>query len=424
MTTSSRQPLPVSRKSAAKADRSANSSQQENTSVGKFPKQPKSKNLVREKVSDKKGESLMSSKKTDVSPATSMDELMARKEGEFTVPKRGATIHGTVTDITNRMILVNIGAKTEGMVSDRNFDEARDFTKSLGVGDEVDAYVLTPENERGQILLSLRQAAQDWQWKKLAQWMKTGEVIEVRGLDVNKGGIIARIDSMDIQGFVPTSQLGGTLVGRLDDLVNRVFSVRIIEVDRKNNRLIFSEKHVSEQGQIEARKEVLKGLTVGMKLRAKVVGLTDFGAFAKVNVDGKELEGLIHISELSWDKIDDPSLVVREGDEVEVLVVEIHPEVGKVGFSLKQLTDDPWKNIEERYPPGKKLSGVVMKIASFGAIVQLEPGVSGLLHISKIPTKKEPAVGDSIEVTVEDLDAEHRKLALGMVMDDTPIIYR
>lgn len=356
--------------------------------------------------------------------AMTMDELMARKGSELSVPKRGKIVRGIVTDVTGRMLLVDIGAKTEGMIVEKDFDETRDFIKSLKIGDTVSAYVLSPENDRGQILLSLRSAAAEWQWQKLSEWMRTGEIIDVRGLEVNKGGVVARIDSMDVQGFVPTSQLGGHLAANLEDLVNRVFKAKIIEVDRKNNRLIFSERAVSEQGEITAKKEALRGLKVGMKVTGKIVGLTDFGAFAKVRLGDQEIEGLIHVSELSWDKIDDASSVIHEGDDVTLLVIDVNPDAGKVGFSLKQLAADPWNNIEERYPPGKKLSGVVSKVATFGAIVQLEPGVSGLLHISKIPTKHEPAVGDAIEVVVEDLDAEHRKLALGMAAGEIPVIYR
>lgn len=387
-------------------------------------KTPALKKKIEEKSSVSQVKSLISDKKVSTRGASTMDELMGRKESTLSVPKRGSMIHGIITEVTGRNLLIDIGAKTEGTVSEKDFDEARDFIRSLKVGTEVTAYVVSPENDRGQILLSLRNAAGDWQWKQLQDWMRTGQVIEVRGLEVNKGGIVARIDSMDIQGFVPTSQLSSALASNLDELTNRVFKAKIIEVDRLNNRLIFSERSVSEQGEISAKKEALKGLKPGMKVKGKIVGLTDFGAFAKVKTGDQEIEGLIHISELAWDKIDNASSAVKEGDDVDLLVLDVNPGMGKVGFSLKQLTPDPWGNIEERYPPGKKLQGVVCKVASFGDIVQLEPGVSGLLHISKIPTQHEPAVGDTVEVVVEDLDPEHRKLALGMAVAEVPAIYR
>lgn len=388
------------------------------------PKTSKIAKKVKSENSDKQVKSSVSDKKVFQKAATSMAELMARKQTEFAVPKRGAMVDGIVTEVTSRMVLIDIGAKTEGMVIEKEFDAVRDFAKSLKPGEKLNVFVLSPENDRGQILLALRNAASEWQWKQLADWMKDGKVIEVRGLEVNRGGLVARIDSMDIHGFIPTSQLGGRLSSNLDDLINRVFSVKIIEVDQKNNRLIFSERYVSEQGEIEAKKKALSGISVGQKVKGKIVGLTDFGAFATAKINDQEVEGLIHISELSWDKIDDASSVVKEGDEVDMAVLDVNPHTGKVGFSVKQLLPDPWQGIEGRYPPGKKLSGVVAKIASFGAIVQLEPGVSGLLHISKIPTAKEPAVGDTLEVIVEDLDAEHHKLALGMAVEEIPTIYR
>lgn len=354
-----------------------------------------------------------------------MEDLMTRKQNEFSVPKRGSRITGTVTDVGNRMLLLDIGAKTEGMVINKEYEEARDFIRSLAVGDKIEVYVLTPENDRGQILLAVREAANQWQWQKLAEWMASGEVLETRGLDVNKGGLVVRVEKMPgITGFIPSSQLGGSLGQNLDDLINKVLKTKVIEVDRVNNRLIFSERHVSEAGQIEARREALTHLSVGMELSGVVTGLADFGAFVRVKTDDHEVEGLLHISEMSWEKIDDPSIVVKEGDTVKVKVIDVRPDTGKVGFSLKQLGDDPWQGIETRYPPGKKVMGKVQKVASFGAIVQLEPGVTGLLHISKIPTAKEPAAGDEIEVVVEDLDAEHRRLALGMAAEEIPLIYR
>ena len=211
------------------------------------------------KVSNKKThiaiESKSSAKKVDLKPSSSMDELMSRKQDKISVPKRGAVIQGVVTEITSRMLTVDIRAKTEGIVIEREFEEARDYIRTLNIGDEVRVYIYSPENDRGQILVSVRNAAQEWQWKKLEEWMKTGKIVDVRGLELNKGGGVARIDSMGFMGFVPTSQLSSKLSVNLENLVNRVFPSKIIEVDRQSNRLIFSEKAVSEAGEIEAKKE-------------------------------------------------------------------------------------------------------------------------------------------------------------------------
>lgn len=353
-----------------------------------------------------------------------MDELMSQKGNEFNVPRRASLVKGIVTEVGGQVILVDIGAKTEGMITDKEFEQSRDFVKTLAVGDEVTAYVLSPENDRGQILLSFRSAAEEWKWRKFNEWMRTRETVQVRGLEINKGGIVARIDSMDIRGFIPTSQLSSALTSNLEDLVNKLLFVRVIEVNRPQNRLIFSEKYVSGAGEIAAREKILSKIKVGDKLKAVIAGLTDFGAFAKIKIDGQDIEGLIHISELSWEKIDNASLIVKEGDKVEVVVIDVSPAEGKVGFSLKRLGKDPWDNLEERYPAGKKIKGKVTKVASFGIFVQLEPGISGLLHISKVPTEKEPKVGDEIEVVVEDLDSNHHRLSLSMVLEEIPVMYR
>jgi len=382
----------------------------------------KNKKVV-SKSPDAEVKSPVTAKKVDLKPAVSMDELMSRKQDKISVPKRGAVIQGVVTEITSRMLTVDIRAKTEGIVIEREFEEARDYIKTLNVGDQVRVYVYSPENDRGQILVSVRNSAQEWQWKKLEEWMKTGKVVDVRGLEINKGGLVARIDSMGFMGFVPTSQLSSKLASNLENLVNRVFPSKIIEVDRQSNRLIFSEKAVSEAGEIEAKKEVLKKLNIGQRIKGAVSGLTDFGAFVKIKIGDKEVEGLVHVSEISWDKIDKPEKVLKLGQEVEVIITDISPDSGRVGFSIRNALADPWDEVETKFPPGMKLSGTVIKSAAFGAIIQLEPGVSGLLHISKIPAGKEPKAGDKIEVVIEDLDRAHRKLALGM-FEQTPVIYR
>ena len=381
------------------------------------------KKKVLNKKTDIETQDKSSAKKVDLKPAASMGELMSRKQDKISVPKRGATIQGVVTEISSRMLTVDIGAKTEGIVIEREFEEARDYIRTLNIGDEVRVYIYSPENDRGQILVSVRTAAQEWQWKKLEEWMKTGKIVDVRGLELNKGGVVARIDSMGFMGFVPTSQLSSKLSVNLENLVNRVFPSKIIEVDRQSNRLIFSEKAVSEAGEIEAKKEVLKKLNIGQRIKGVVNGLTDFGAFIKIKVGDKEVEGLVHVSEISWDKIDKPEKVLKLDQEVEVIITDISPDSGRIGFSIRNALADPWDEVETKFPPGMKLSGIVIKSAAFGAIIQLAPGVSGLLHISKIPAGKEPKIGDKIEVVIEDLDRAHRKLALGM-FEETPMIYR
>src|SRR4030067_941664 len=208
---------------------------------------------------------------------TTMEELLASTGYELKAPKPGETVKGVVTDVSKRMVLIDMGAKTEGMVVDREYEAARDYAKELAVGDEVTAYVVSPENDRGQILLSLKRALVDKRWAQFAEYMETGEAVEVSGLEVNKGGMIVATDS--IRGFVPSSQFGKEYLGRMDRLLSQKFRVKVIEVDKEKNRLIFSERHVSEAEAISKKAEALKFVKAKDKYDGVVSGVMPFGGF-------------------------------------------------------------------------------------------------------------------------------------------------
>lgn len=371
-----------------------------------------------------------------------MEELLAQTGYVLRGVKRGEVVEGTITDIAKKMVLVDIGSKTEGLVVDKEYEAAKEFIAELSVGDTVQMYVLTPENERGQILLSLKKAATDRTWEKFEEAAKTGEVMTVRGLEVNKGGVIVRADS--VQGFIPSSQFGKIWLGQMDELVNRLIKVRVIEVDREKNRLIFSEKQVSEAKELEQRAEALKQISVGEAYKGVVSGIMPFGVFVTVDVPLEQekktkkttrkkteksanigkVEGLVHISEISWEKVDDPSDYFKVGDEVEVKVLGIDEASGKLNLSVKRMTSDPWEQIVKKYPTGTKVKGKVSRVAPFGAFVTLQPGIEGLLHISKIPAGEEPEAGKTVEVFVEQVDMEHRRMSLGMVLKEVPVGYK
>ena len=374
-----------------------------------------------------------------------MEELLAQTGYELHGVKRGELIEGTVTDISKRMVLVDIGGKTEGLVVDKEYEAAREFIRELAVGDAITVYVLSPENDRGQILLSLKKAASDRTWEKFEEAEKTGEIMTVRGLEVNQGGVIVHADS--VQGFVPSSQFGRMWMGKMEELVGKSFQVQVIEVDREKNRLIFSEKQVSEAEELKKRAEALKQIQVGASYDGSVSGIVAFGMFVTVDVPiGKlkvkneklkvkgektekkqvvgKVEGLVHISEISWEKVDDTRNYFKVGANVKVKVLGIDAASGKLNLSVKQLTPDPWEGIEEKYPSGKKFKGKVSRVAPFGAFVTLEPGIEGLLHISKIPAGGEPEDGQNIEVYIEQVDREHRRMSLGMVLTEVPVGYK
>lgn len=378
-----------------------------------------------------------------ISPTT-MEELLAQTGYKLKGVKRGELIEGTITDISRKMVLVDIGGKTEGLVVDKEYDAAREFISELSIGDTIPVYVLTPENDRGQILLSLKKAAADRTWEKFEEAIKTSEVMTVRGVETNRGGVVVRADS--VQGFVPSSQFGKKWLGRMEELVEQSFQVRVIEVDREKNRLIFSEKQVSEAEEIKQRAQALKKIQAGEQYEGMVSGLMPFGVFVSVDVplgteaqrkgqgakvkaeDSKstfgKVEGLVHISEISWEKVEDPNQHFRLGQKVNVKILGIDQESGKLNLSVKRLTPDPWEGIDKKYPSGAKVKGKVSRVAPFGAFVTLAPGIEGLLHISKIPAGEEPEVGSSLDLFVEQIDSAQRRMSLGMVLKEVPVGYK
>lgn len=360
-------------------------------------------------------------------PASVMGKLLVKVGARFRIPKRGGKVQGVVTEVTKRMVLVDIGAKTEGMVVDKEFEAAKDLIADLRVGNTVETYVVSPENDRGQILLSFREAAQAYSWEKFKELLETGEVVTVRGLEVNRGGVVVRADGM--RGFVPASQFGKTWTGKLEELVGKTFKVKAIEADQEKNRLIFSERHVSEADQIAKRHVALDQVKPEEVFEGQVSGVMPFGVFVtvKVLVKGKEIEieGLVHISEISWEKVDDLSKLFNQGDKLKVRVIGIDQAAGRLNLSVKKLADDPWQKILANYSMGSKHKGKVTRVEQFGVFVNLDPGIDGLIHISKIPAGQEPQVGDELEVYVESVDPEQRRMSLSLVLTSTEkVIYK
>lgn len=351
-----------------------------------------------------------------------MEELLASAGYELTVPTKGETITGLVTGITRKAVLVDIGAKTEGLVSEKEYAIAKDFIDTLKVGDEIEVYILTEENEKGQIMLSLRRAMFDKLWNMLDDYLENDKEVQVKGAEVNRGGMIVKWQGL--RGFVPSSQFGAQYAGNFAELMNKTFAVKPIEVDREKNRLIFSEKHVSEAAVMEKREQALKGVGAGAVMTGKVTGVLSFGAFVAVSVEGVTVEGLVHISEISWEKVDDINKYLKVGQEVKVKVLGVEEGTGKLNLSIKQLLPDPWSQVGEKYSVGTTVKGTVSRTAPFGTFINFEPGVDGLIHISKASQFGELKMGEPIEVLVESVDTEHRRMSLGPVLTQVPVGYK
>lgn len=351
-----------------------------------------------------------------------MEELLATTGYTLTVPKKTETITGLVTMINRKMVLVDVGAKTEGIVTDKEYEIAKEFIETLKVGDEIDVYVASDENERGQILLSLRRAMMGKLWDMLDDYLKNETEVQVKTVELNRGGMIVKWQGL--RGFIPSSQFGSAYAGNLQSLVGKSIAVKPIEVDREKNRLIFSEKHVSEAAVMAERETALKSVKVGDVLDGKVTGVLNFGAFVAISVGTITVEGLVHISEISWEKVDDIHKYLKVGDKAQVKVMGVEEGTGKLNLSIKQLQADPWSLVADKYPAGTTVKGTVSRSAPFGTFVNFEPGVDGLIHVSRMGSFPELTPGETIEVLVENVDPEHRRMSLGPVLTEVPLGYK
>lgn len=351
-----------------------------------------------------------------------MDRLLAGSRVDPVAFKRGQEVEGTITALGRRLLLLDMGAKTEGVVGGEDASEAADILADLKVGDKIKAFVKHAENDQGQIVLSLRKMAEAGRWDRYAKMLAEEKEILVVGLEINKGGMVVKTGEM--RGFVPTSQFGEKFLGKTEDLLGKKFKVRVIEVDKEQNRLIFSEKQVSDSKAMAKRYEALKDVKLGQKLAGTVSGIMPFGVFVTMSVGKAKIEGLIHISEISWEKVEDPNTLFKVGQEVKVEVIGVEKKAGKLNLSMKRLSDDPWKEIEKKYAVGTKHKGKVVKLVPYGVFVNFEAGIDGLIHVTNKPIDREFKIGEEVEVFVEKIDEKGRRMSLGMVLTEVPVGYR
>lgn len=346
-----------------------------------------------------------------------MDELLATSEESVKRAVVGETVTGKVLSIRKHEILIDLGARGVGMVPRREVS----FARNLNVGDEVTASVIETEMGDGSILLSLRKAAKEKGWDEIQARLDGAEVIEVTPFDANRGGLLAEYEG--IRGFLPVSQLSAEhyprvgsadkdeILQRLNSLVGKPMKVRILDANRKDNKLIFSEKEAVKDGLAERFAE----LHVGDVVKGVVTGVVDFGAF--VNVDG--VEGLIHISEISWERVNNPSDYVKVGETVEAKIIAIDKE--RLSLSMKQLTEDPWLSEVEGLKRGDEVEGTITRITPFGAFVQISPAVEALVHVSElgngndVDPEKVFTLNERKKFKILDVDKEGRKISLTIV---------
>lgn len=355
-----------------------------------------------------------------------MEELLAVTGYSLKGVKKGDILEGTITRVSPREITIDVGGKTEGVVIDRELENYRDMLMALKVGDRVVAQVIVAENDRGQSVLSLRRSIFEKRWTLLSDHQKSGEPLEVTLKESVRGGIL--VDYGGLRGYIPQSQLDSTLSKQMDKLFGRRTQVKVIEVDKESNRLIFSQRAITEGESLAKQKQALEALTVGESVEVVITGVVPFGAFAKTTVtkDGEkhDIEGLIHISEIAWEKVENPADYLKIGDTIKVKVIGLDGATGKLTFSLKQLLPDPWEHVLDMFEKDTTVKGTVSRVTPYGIFVNLSPGIEGLIHISKVSPGEEPKMGEEISCLVEDVQPDKRKISLSMALTEKPIGYR
>ena len=318
----------------------------------------------------------------------SMESLLATEDIGVDMPQTGEIRKGVIASISQSQILVSVGAKSEGVISGREIDQLSDEERELlKVGAEVHVYVINPEDENGNVVLSFRRAQEQISWENVEKMVGEDHVYDSKIVGFNKGGLIAMVDGL--RGFIPSSQVnaarrahssGDTPEQRWQKMVGQPITVRIIEVDRERRRLILSERAASTESRQSLKERVIDELEVGKTYTGRVTSLSDFGAF--VNVNGAD--GLVHLSEISWDRVQHPKEVLEVGQEVKVKVINIDREKKRIGLSIRALADDPWKSRVEKFAIGQLVEGVITRLTKFGAFARLEGDIEGLIHISEI----------------------------------------
>ena len=341
-----------------------------------------------------------------------MNEMI---DGTLTDFDEGDLVDGVIVKIERDEVLVDIGFKSEGVIPSRELSIRKDADPAdiVSLGEKVEALVLQKEDKDGRLILSRRRAEYERAWNRVEEKFKAGEVVTGEVIEVVKGGLILDIG---LRGFLPASLVDLRRVKDLDMYLGTEIEARVIEMDRNRNNVVLSRRVLLEEGRKNERAEILSKLSKGMRLKGTVSSIVDFGAF----VDLGGIDGLVHISELSWNHVNHPSEVVKVGDEVEVEVLDVDLQRERISLGLKQTTEDPWIKLVESYPVGSIVDGKVTKIVPFGAFVELGSSIEGLVHISEMAARHidTPAqvvkVGDEIKVKVMEINPERRRISLSM----------
>jgi small subunit ribosomal protein S1 len=363
---------------------------------------------------------------SDFSPAVDNSEMKDLLEEASSVGRlrRGEVVEGVVVQVGRDEILVDIGSKAEAIIPASEAGvPPNDILDAIHVGESIVAMVLETENREGHATLSLARAQTERGWRTLQRLLDSGETLEAPTVDFNRGGLVVNVDG--VRGFVPLSQIvdlrqpgapDESVESRLEHMKGRQLELKVIELNRRRNRVILSERAAYQERRVRDRDRLIDELAEGQTRTGRVTSVADFGAF--VDVGGAD--GLVHLTELSWAPVSHPSQVVHVGDEVDVLVLGVDREKKKIALSLKRLREEPWDKVTERYSVGQTVPARVTKLATFGAFAEIEAGVEGLIHISELSDERiqNPRSvvreGDAVTVKILRIESDRHRLGLSL----------
>lgn len=329
--------------------------------------------------------------------------------GSFRELSEGSIVKGKILEIKPQVVLVDIGYKSEGAIPSNEFED-----EDIQVGDEVEVLLERLENDEGMVVLSKEKAAHRQNWEKIYAVFKDGGLVKGKVKSVVKGGLMVNVG---VEAFLPGSQIDIIPPKDLNEYVGKVFEFKIVKINDERKNIVLSRREVIEAERAEQRQKFLEGVTPGDKVIGVVKNITDFGAFVDLN----GMDGLLHITDMSWGRLNHPSEMLGIGQKIEVQILEVNREKERVSLGLKQLQNNPWENIEGRYPVGQNVRGKVTKLVAYGAFVEVEEGVEGLIHVSELSWTKRIArpsdvlsVGQEISAVVLGINKEERKISLGV----------
>ena len=342
-----------------------------------------------------------------------MEEALSQSQTSFAA---GQIVKGTIIEIRSKEIMVDIGYKSEGSVPTNEFE---DLEEDLKIGDQVDVLIIQLEDREGMVVLSHEQAIFKQNWDNIRAICEEGGRIKGRIKAAVKGGLIVNIG---VEAFLPSSQIDVNTPADLDGLVGQAFEFKVVKLNLERQNIVLSRRELLEEERSEQRAQLLGEMVPGDVRKGTVKNLTDFGAFIDLN----GLDGLLHVTDMSWGRITHPSQLLIVGQELEVVVLDINKETERVSLGLKQKQENPWENIDDKYPIGEKVSGKVVNLMPYGAFVELEPGVEGLVHVTELSWTKrinKPSevlkADDEIEAIVLGINRDEQKISLGVRQLDT-----